>query len=262
MSGLRAALSCELLKARRSRVPWAIAAGFTLMPLVSGLFMVILQDPDRARQLGLLGAKAQLVAGSADWPTMLSMLSQAVAIGGAVLFAFLTAWVYGREFADRTVRVVLANPTPRWSIVSAKALVVLAWGVAMSAWAIVLGLLVGYLIGLPGWSAEQALEAIGGIALAVLLTLLLQTTTAFVASAGRGYLPPLAWAVLTVALAQIMAVLGWGAVFPWAVPALLSGGGGGGTAEVGPEGYLLVTLTVLVGIVATLVWWERSDQTV
>ena len=81
----------------------AIAAGFSLFPLVGGLFMLILKDPERARQLGLLGAKAQLAAGTADWPTFVGLISQAVAIGGAILFAFLFAWLFGREFADRTV---------------------------------------------------------------------------------------------------------------------------------------------------------------
>ena len=82
MSGLRAALGVEWLKAVRSRVPWGISAGLSIAPLVCGLFMVILKDPDAARRLGLLGTKAQLAAGTADWPTMLSMLSQAIAIAG------------------------------------------------------------------------------------------------------------------------------------------------------------------------------------
>ena len=113
MSTLRAAIETELLKSRRSRVPWGVAAGFSAAPLVTGLFMVILKDPEGARALGLLGAKAQLTAGTADWPTFLSLLGQATTIGGAILFAFLTAWVFGREFADRTVRGLLANPTSR-----------------------------------------------------------------------------------------------------------------------------------------------------
>ena len=110
MSGFVAAVRTEMLKARRSRVPWGVAVGFTLAPLVMGLFMVILKDPERARTLGLLGAKAQLTAGTADWPTYLNLLGQAVAVGGAVLFAFLTAWVFGREFADKTVRGSARQP--------------------------------------------------------------------------------------------------------------------------------------------------------
>ena len=141
-----------MLKARRSRVPWGVAIGFTLAPLVMGLFMVILKDPERARSLGLLGAKAQLTAGTADWPTYLNLLGQAVAVGGAVLFAFLTAWVFGREFADKTVRGLLANPTSRGTIVLAKATVVAIWGLVITAWVLALGLAIGVLIDLPGWS--------------------------------------------------------------------------------------------------------------
>ncbi len=148
MSAIGAAFATEFLKARRSRVPWAIAAGFSIAPLVSGLFMVILKDPEAARSLGLLGAKAQLAAGTADWPTF-RMLAQAVAVGGAVLFAFLTAWLFGREFSDRTVRSLLAIQTPRWAIVIAKALVVALWGAAISAWVLALGLAIGMIVGLP-----------------------------------------------------------------------------------------------------------------
>jgi len=158
MSAFGAAIWTEFLKSRRSKVPWVIAAGFSLAPLVGGLFMVILKNPERARQLGLLGAKAELTAGSADWPSLLRLLAETIGAGGFVLFAFLTAWLFGREFADRTVRGLLAIPTPRWAIVVAKLLVVALWCGGISIWIMVLGLLVGALVGLPGWSASLVLS--------------------------------------------------------------------------------------------------------
>ena len=188
---LRAAVGTEMLKARRSRVPWGVAVGFSLAPLVMGLFMVILKDPERARSLGLLGAKAQLTAGTADWPTFLNLLGQAVAVGGAILFAFLTAWVFGREFADRTVRGLLANPTPRRHDRGRQGGVVAIWGVAITAWVLVLGLAIGALVGLPGWSADDAGATVAAIALAAVLTIVLQTGAAFFAGVGRGYIAPL-----------------------------------------------------------------------
>jgi ABC-2 type transport system permease protein len=177
-----------------------------------------------------------------------------------VLFAFLTAWVFGREFADRTVRTLLAVPTPRRAVVVAKLVVVAAWCGAMTAWVLGLGLGVGGLVGLPGWSRDAALGATGTIAAAAALTVALQTTTAFVAGAGRGYLPPLAWAVLTVVLAQVLTVLGRGAWFPWAVPALVVGAAGpqGETATAASVG--VVVAAALLGLAATLTWWERADQ--
>jgi ABC-2 type transport system permease protein len=258
---LRAAVATEFLKVRRSRVPWGVAAGFSIAPLVMGLFMVILKDPEGARALGLLGAKAQLTAGTADWPTYWSLLGQAVTVGGAILFAFLTAWVFGREFADRTIRGLLAIPTPRRTIVLAKAIVVAVVAWAISVWVLILGLLIGALVGLPEWSAADAGEAIGAIGLAAILTIALQAGTAFFAGVGRGYIAPLAWAIATIAASQILAVLGWGAWFPWSVPAILAGAGGAAVEPVGPGGIALVLLTAAVWLAATFVWWERADQT-
>lgn len=261
MSTFRAALSTELLKSRHSRVPWGVALGFSLVPLVMGLFMVILEDPDRARALGLLGAKAQLTAGTADWPTFFDLLGQAVAVGGAILFAFLTAWIFGREFADRTVRGLLANPTPRRTFVVAKACVIAIWGLAISAWVLGLGLVIGALVDLPGWSTVDAMSSVEAIALAAILTISLQAWAAFFAGVGRGYIAPLAWTISMIALSQILAVLGWGAWFPWSVPAILAGAGGTAVEPVAPGGVLGVVLVATAGLAATIVWWDRADQT-
>ncbi|HEX5579668.1 MAG TPA: ABC transporter permease [Candidatus Limnocylindria bacterium] len=261
MTGIAAAVATELMKARRSRVPWGVAAGFTLAPFVIGLFMVILKNPEAARSLGLLGAKAALTAGTADWPTFLSMLGQVVTIGGAVLFAFLTAWVFGREFADRTVRGLLAVPTRRRTIVAGKAIVVVACAVVITVWVIVIGLAIGAVLTLPGWSAANATSALAGMAVGALLTIALQSATAFVAGVGRGYIAPLAWAVATVAVSQIMAVLGWGNWFPWSVPAILAGAGGAAVEPVSPPAVAVVLVVALGGLLATMTWWERADHT-
>ena len=265
MNGLGAAFSVELLKARRSKVPWAIAAGFSLFPLVGGFFMLILKDPERARQLGLLGAKAQLTAGTADWPTFVGFESQAVTIGGAILFAFLFAWLFGREFADRTVRDLVASPTSRSAIVIAKVAVGSVWSAAFVAWALMLTLVIGLaidaLVGLPGWSGDVVLRGLAGAAAAAVMTIALQSFTAFFAGVGRGYIPGLAWAVLAIFFAQILAALGWGAWFPWSVPALVSGAAGPDAEAVSAGGVAIVVITALLGLAATLLWWERADQT-
>lgn len=261
MSAFVAAIRTEMLKARRSRVPWGVVIAFSVAPLVMGLFMVILKDPERARSLGLLGAKAQLTAGTADWPTYLNLLGQAVVVGGAVLFAFLAAWVFGREFADKTVRSLLANPTSRGTIVLAKATIVATWSLVASAWVIALGLLIGSLIDLPGWSVSDGMATVLAIAVAAVLTIALLSWAAFFATVGRGYLAPLAWTVAMVALSQVLTVLGWGAWFPWAVPALLAGAGGTAVEPVSATGVVVLLIVAAAGVLATTVWWDRADQT-
>jgi ABC-2 type transport system permease protein len=184
-----------------------------------------------------------------------------VTVGGAILFAFLTTWVFGREFADRTIRGLLASPTPRRTFVLAKAVVVATFGLAISAWVLILALAIGAAVGLPEWSLANAADAIGAIALGAILTIALQGGTAFFAGVGRGYIAPLAWAVATIVASQILAVLGWGAWFPWSVPAIVAGAGGADVEPVGPGGVAMVVLAAILGLVATVEWWERADQT-
>ncbi|MEZ4680610.1 MAG: ABC transporter permease [Caldilineaceae bacterium] len=210
MNQFTAALWVETLKARRSKVPLLTAIGFSLAPLVGGLFMIILKDPEQAREMGLLGAKAQLTVGVADWPAFFGILAQAVAVGGALLFAILTIWIFGREFVDHTVKELLALPTPRAAIVWAKFVVVLLWGVGLTLWIYGLGLVVGMVVDIPGWSPQLAQSAFVDVLGSAMLTLALMPFVAFWASTGRGYLPPFGWTILTLFLANIIVYTGWG----------------------------------------------------
>ncbi len=261
MSLLRAAVWTEFVKTRRSRVPWFLAVAFAMIPIVGGVFMLILKNPEQARALGLLGAKAQLAAVSADWPDFLRFMAEGIGVGGIVLFAFLTTWAFGREFADRTVRCILALPTPRWAIVAAKLLVVSGWCVAIAAWATALGFAVGAVVGLPGWSDGLALDTMGRIAIGVGIATALQTATAFVAGAGRGYLPAFGFVVAVMAIAQILRALGWAAWFPWAVPMLVVVTGDPSLEAPSLASVVVVVLAAGGGLVASLTWWQRADQT-
>jgi ABC-2 type transport system permease protein len=260
MSGLRAALWAEALKARRSRMPLVTALGFCLAPLMGGFFMVVLKDPERARRLGLIGAKAQLVTGTADWPTYLGVLAQATAVGGVLLFGLAAIWIFGREYSQRTATDLLALPTSRAAIVAAKFVVVVVWSAGLVAVMFLLGLAVGSLVGLPRWSVGLAVRGVGIVAATGGLTVLLVTALAFAASAGRGYLPAVGVMFLMVFLAQVVAAAGWGAYFPWSVPALYSGIAGRDVQDLSSISYVLVGLAGVAGVLGTFVWWRVADH--
>jgi ABC-type transport system involved in multi-copper enzyme maturation permease subunit len=255
-----AAFWAETLKARRSKLALLTAAGLTLLPLVGGLFMIILKDPERARALGLISVKAQLAAGTADWPTYFEFLAQGTAVGGSIVFALITTWVFGREFADHTVKELLALPTSRMTIAGAKFVLIALWILGLTLYIFALGLGVGAAVVMPGWSPELAWSACGSLLIVALLSALLMPFVAFFAGVGRGYLPPMGWTFLTFALAQIAGVLGWGDWFPWTVPALASGMLGPRAEQLGLHSYALVLLAFVAGLAATLAWWQRADQ--
>jgi len=261
MTTFYAALWSETLKARRSKVPLLTTIGFMLAPLMGGLFMIIMKDPERARNMGLLSTKAQLVMSTADWTTYFGMLTQAVAIGGGILFAIVTSWVFGREFTDRTVKDLMSLPTSREKIVAAKLIVIAGWVVLVTILIFVFGLIVGTLVDIPGWTNQLAWQSFQDVIGTALLDLLLISAVAFFASAGKGYLPPLGWTILTIFFAQIVAATGWGDWFPWAVPALYSGMVGPRSEQLGMHSYILIFLASLISLFATFYWWRNADQT-
>ncbi len=261
MGELGTAIGVELLKVRRSRLPWVSVAAFVVAAGVGGLFMFILQNPDRARSLGLLGTKSQLAGSSADWPAYLALLAQTVAVGGGLIFALIVAWLFGREFADRTAKDLLALPTSRTAIVGAKFTVAAGWCLLLTLQVYALGLVIGAALRLPGWSAGTATAGLGRLLATAAMAVLLATPVGLAASVGRGYLPAIAVMFATVFCAQVVAVLGYGQWFPWSVPAIYSGTAGPDQPPPGAVGYLLVVLVGVTALGATLGWWQRADQT-
>src|SRR5512147_2468705 len=143
MTEFSSALWIETLKMFRSKVPLVTAIGFSMAPLAGGLFMVILKDPEAAKSLGLITTKAQLLTGTADWPSLFGFLAQAVAAGGMILFSIMTIWIFGREFSDHTIKELLALPTSRETIVTAKFIVLAIWSLVITILIFGVGLIVG-----------------------------------------------------------------------------------------------------------------------
>jgi ABC-2 type transport system permease protein len=261
MNNFLSALWTETLKVRRSKVPLFTAIGFSIVPLVGGLFMIILKDPEAAKSMGLISAKAQLTVGVADWPAFFSLIAQAVAVGGAILFAIVTAWIFGREFSDHTAKELLALPTSRGTIIGAKFIIIAVWTFTLSLFVFGFGLVIGYFVVIPGWSTELLQASFVTILGSAILTIILLPFVALAASMGRGYLPAFGWTILTVAMAQIAVVTGWGDLFPWSIPALFSGAVGPRAEQLGFYSYVIVFLASIIGLVATFYWWRNADQT-
>ncbi len=216
---LRVALWAEVLKLRRSRVPWLTAGAMALAPFLGGLLVFALRHPD---QTGVLGAKAGAL-GSADWTGFFGFLAIFDAAGGLLVFGILTAWVFGREFSDRTATDLLALPTGRLAIVAAKFAVIGGWSLVLTVLVLALGLPLGVALGLPGWSVSALVECARQLTVASLLSIVLVTPLALVASVWRGYLPAVGLMLLVMVLAQVLGQIGAGPWFPWSVPALATG---------------------------------------
>jgi ABC-2 type transport system permease protein len=255
MKNLSNTIWIELRKALRSRVPLYTAIGFLLMPLIGALLIFIYKDPQLARQLGLLGTKANLVVGSADWPGYLTLMVEFTALGGFFFFCIAISWIFGREFSDGTVKDLLAVPVQRFDIVLAKFLVAALWCAGLIVETCLVGVILGAVIQLPGGSTVVLLNGARTLVLAAIMSITLVLPFGFFASLGRGYLLPMGMALITLILGNLSITLGWGDYFPWAIPALLVQ-----NSPIAPFSIALVALTGLAGIAGTYLWWKYADQ--
>ena len=151
---------------------------------------------------------------------------------------------------------MLAVPVQRSSIVLAKFITVTAWCAVMAIMMLVFGLIMGAIIQLSGGSMSVILDGSAVALITVCLIIADVLPFAFFASVGRGYMLPMALAVLTLMMANIMMVVGRAEYFPWAIPVLYAQG----ESSLTPFSYGIVFGTSVVGMVATYVWWKYADQ--
>jgi ABC-2 type transport system permease protein len=261
MKSIFPAVWAESLKSYRSKMLWITILAAFFLPFMIGVLMFVVKNPEFAGKLGLIGTKsAMLRFENTDWQTYFGLLNQIIAGVGLLGFALVTSWVFGREYSDRTVKDLLALPVSRSSIVVSKFILVAIWCVLLSFILFSFGIIIGGMVQLPGWSGEIAFQSFYIFMVTSLLTILLCTPIAFFASYGRGYLPPIGFALLTLIIAQFTGLVGLGPYFPWGVPILYATSIGVESAQLGLISYIILFLTSVLGLIGTLVWWRFADQ--
>ncbi len=259
MNHLKAGFISEVLKLKHSWVFRITVVFFVFIPVVTGLMMYLARHPEIASKLGMVGMKANMF-GENDWNGFLMMQNQIVALIGIIGFGFVTAWVFGREYMEHTMKDLLALPVSRTSIVLAKFMLVVLWCVLLTVVMLVTGLLTGMVAGIPGWSPDLFFGHLPVFFIAAILTILLVTPIGFISSCSRGIVAPIAFVILVLIMAQIFTVVGWGPYFPWSVPGVYTVPSGTGGLQMVTASYIILIATSLAGLLGTIAWWRRADQ--
>ena len=250
----------EFQKSRHTKITWITFIALAMGPFMGALFMFIAQHPDAVAESSLIQYKAALFAITADWISYFEILTQVIGIGGVVLFGFVASWIFGREYSDNTAKDLIALPVPRTSIIHAKFITYLAWCLALAMSCMVIGLGMGAILRLEGYSGELLTANLKIYTVTTLTTIALGPPVALIALIGRGYLAPLGFVIFTLMFAQIIAALGVGSYFPWSIPALYSGAAGEYKEALNAASYIILGLTSIAGYIATALYWKHADQ--
>jgi ABC-type transport system involved in multi-copper enzyme maturation permease subunit len=255
------AIDAEFIKNRHSRIQWVSFAAFALAPVFGAVFMILIKDVGLDGLSGAFKSKAVMFSFEANWNSFLGVLSQAVGIGGILICGFVASWLFGREYSEGTAKDLLALPISRTKILNAKFLYYALWCFALALSNIALGLLMGFLLQLDGWSLQIFSQHLKVNFITTLLIVLLNTPIAFFALWGKGYLTPLGIVAILLVLSQIIGAMGIGNYFPWSVPGIYSGSGGEDLRmQLNEMSFVLLIITGIFGYLATVLWWKYSDQ--
>jgi ABC-type transport system involved in multi-copper enzyme maturation permease subunit len=261
MKSFHATFWAESLKIRKSKVFWITLLLFIFIPFMMSLLMFVQKYPEIAGKLGMIGTKASMLRfGNADWASFLNLLSQGINAIGMMGFGFLTAWIFGSEYTERTIKDLLALPVSRTWIVASKFVVAMIWSFLLCIVFILSGFIAGKLIGLTGWTSEVIVHYIKVFTVSSFLTILLCTPVAFFASYGRGYLLPMAFVILTLILANFTGLVGLGPYFPWAIPGLVGTPKGAEGMNLVTASYIIIIFTSITGFAGTIAWWRWADH--
>jgi ABC-2 type transport system permease protein len=260
MKSIFVTFTAECLKIRKSKVFWLSIIFFVFVSFMMGLLMFVQIHPEISGKLGMVGTKASMLRlGEPNWKNYFSLLTQGIAAIGLVGYGFVTSWVFGREYSDKTVKDILALPVSRSYIVLSKFIVITLWSVLLTLIFFISAILVGKIAGISGWSDQIISEFARTFTIVSCLSILLCTPVAFFASFSRGYLLPFAFIILTLLLANFTGFVGLGPYFPWAIPGILSVPPTE-DLHLNTASYIILLLTSILGYIGTLAWWRFADQ--
>lgn len=253
-----AVAKAEFRKIFRSPLLWITIAGMIFIPMMLGLLMFIKRYPELA-QSSIMLSKANQIPGNGDWASYLGIFAQIISGAGLLVFGFVASWLFGREYSDRTVKDLLALPLPRSSIVIGKFFVMACWCGLLFVVSTVVMLGIGLALHLPGWSQNYWFHCMQVFSIATLMNIGLCMLTAFVACLTRGYIAPIGFLIVTLILGNFIGMLGFAPYYPWGIPALYAIKGVEST-HIGMPSIIIVIMTSIAGLIATLAWWRYSDQ--
>ncbi|MCO7124512.1 ABC transporter permease [Sporolactobacillus shoreicorticis] len=223
-------LSVENYKLKKSGILWLVAALF--------LFLTIIN----------LNADS--------WKVYIGTLTfQYSTIIGSMGFGMITAWVFGREYTDRTFKDLLALPISRSTLIISKFIAISIWCLIITALSFTCVVLLGLLVHIPGFSIALMIDYVRQVLILSLLNLMVATPVALIASIFRGYMLPSGYAFVSLIIAVLFGGGKIGMFIPSALPSLYYA-----KESLPLISSLILCLTTLLGTFGTIWWWTKTDQ--
>jgi ABC-2 type transport system permease protein len=176
-------------------------------------------------------------------------------IEGSFCFSIIAAWIFGREFIQKTATELLVFPAPRSTVVIAKTVSLAVSVLILAAGEFVLSRVLLLAAGGTGSRDPLAYDlARHGIMTAMLLALCMPVL--FLSLCGRGYFLPVSFSVAVILYVNIdSSGLPFTRYIPWCIPLVYM------ETLLQPFDVVILVFMGLGGLLASLAWWRCADHT-
>lgn len=244
------ALIAEVTKLRRASLPLWTLVTIVVGPALSNVF----------------ATSQQAESGRLSWIEFFGLGPMAMGTWyGILLFGLITAFLFGREYAEGVAPTVLTVPMRREHLVFAKLIVLAVWIVALAVVAVAVQAAWATLLGLDGFAWAPFWTSVGEMFTVALLIFLTLPLVALLAVAGKGVFAPMIFSAFGFSAGMIGGIAGWGGWLPWAMPTAVAGTFLGPVVDLHDvqltAGSWVIAIGVFAaGLLATLAWVNRADS--
>jgi ABC-2 type transport system permease protein len=226
------ALYCETIKVLRSLVFWL---SFVLFAI----------------SLAILSFRFEQIS----WAVFFDGYFTFAANAGLLVNFFIAAWIFGREFTDKTNKDLVAKPMSRITVVLSKFMIIFLWGLLFMVFLLLFCLVAGSLLGFSGFSLALVLETLPKFIATFLLYIIVSTPGAFSASVSKGILAPIGILFVLALTSNVLNDTTAAAYFPWTIPNVFRE-----TGRLNPVSIVILISTGIAGIAGTFAWWRFAEQ--
>jgi bacitracin transport system permease protein len=182
---------------------------------------------------------------------------------GTIVHAVVAAYLFSREYSEKTLKVILTVPVTRSAFIISKFIMLFLWIMALTlvSWAGIYALAAAFhaIFGLSEFSAAVAAEFFGKMAAAGVLMFLTISPFAFLALWSKGLVVPIISAA-AVAMGNVMLTNeDLGALYPWASSYFLIKGEISSTGYPYPLVISLIAIVSIFGFIASGYYFSKED---
>ncbi len=237
---------CEFLKLKRSKMFLISILGAMVAPIMvfAGLIKAKITQPEKI-------------------VTYWDMLEQTnlymLLLFGIIVYGVIAAYLFSREYSEKTLKSILTIPVSKEAFLSAKFLMLFIWMMIITLVAWISTLLLSIFGNAADFSGAVIIHSLKEYFLGAMLLYLTMSPFVFITLWLKNIVTPII-AVATVVLANVaLANEDLAALFPWSSPYLIASGDIEKLSYSVATAVIIIIVVFLVGIVASFAYFKKQD---